>query len=364
MKVDINSIARAAGVSTTTVSNFINATETIPISPEKQERIREAMRRTRYRPNSASSLLRRKRVLPGKGVFVFGSHLQAPPYDLIRNPMLGETLTAIDHASATTLGLRLEVRGVADAQAPEDWNALLIDAEYVLCYGYLDRLLYLLSERKNIPLIVIGEGKEVALRGDFTAPPLIDRVYWNAHAHLAALLDHLHAQGTRRVYLVSSWNIRANHPQGFALEAEAKMQAFRDYLAAHPDMHGEILSPPRIPDDLDLFHESRGAFALLRQRPAVLERADAILGHNDIVAQGVIAALRAAGRTPGRDVLVTGEGDFAEYRYLVPAVTTIGYDRAALAQQICDLLSRRLEDNRPRGINRVIPSQLLRRETA
>jgi DNA-binding LacI/PurR family transcriptional regulator len=340
-KTDINGIARAAGVSTTTVSNYINATETIPISAEKQARIRDAMRRARYRPNSASSLLRRKRELPGIGVLVFGNWLLAQPYELLRHPMLGQLLAELDRTSLQRLGLRLEVRAVPEVSSLDCWNNLLIDAQYVLSYGFLHYPLHHLCERKNIPLVAIGETPEQSLREGFPSPPLVDRVYWDASRHL-----------------------RANHPVGFAVEAEAKMDAFRAYLAEHPDMTGEIVSPPRVPDDLDIYHESRGACELLRARPDLLAGADAILGHNDIVAQGVVAALLEHGRRPGRDVLVTGEGDFAECRHLLPAVTTIAYDRAAAVEQVVGLIGRRQEDNIATGANLAVPSRLLVRDTA
>lgn len=363
-KTDINDIARAAGVSTTTVSNYINATETIQISAEKQARIREAMRLARYRPNSASSLLRRKRELPGVGVLVFGNWLPAHPYDLLRHPMLGQLLADLDRASLQRFGMRLEARAVADDSSMDCWNNLLIDAQYVLCYGFLARPLHHLCERKNIPLIAIGETAEQSLREGFAAPPLVDRVYWDASSHLRLLLDHLRGRGARRLCLVSSWNIRANQPVGFAVEAEAKMDAFRAYLAGHPDMSGEIVSPPRVPDDIDMYHESRGACELLRARPDLLAGADAILGHNDIVAQGAVAALLEHGRRPGRDVLVTGEGDFAECRHLLPAVTTIAYDRTNAVEQVLGLVGRRLADNAASGLNLAVPSRLLVRETA
>ena len=49
--ININSIARQAHVSTTTVSNLINSTEVFPISPETRERILRVMRELNYRPH-------------------------------------------------------------------------------------------------------------------------------------------------------------------------------------------------------------------------------------------------------------------------------------------------------------------------
>jgi len=95
-----------------------------------------------------------------------------------------------------------------------------------------------------------------------------------------------------------------------------------------------------------------------------LEGFDAIAGHNDYVAQGVVCALREKGLVPGRDVLVCGEGDFSEIRHLKPALTTASYDKSLLAAKLCSILKRRLKDNRPLGERILIPSSLVLRETA
>ena len=58
-KININTIAKTAKVSTTTVSNFINGTEVFPISPDTRTRIKDAMRQLNYRPHIGGILMRR-----------------------------------------------------------------------------------------------------------------------------------------------------------------------------------------------------------------------------------------------------------------------------------------------------------------
>ena len=72
-KININTIAKTAGVSTTTVSNFINGTEVFPLSRDTRGRVRAAMRKLNYRPHIGGVLIRRSAAArPGKVGFVMG----------------------------------------------------------------------------------------------------------------------------------------------------------------------------------------------------------------------------------------------------------------------------------------------------
>ena len=60
-KININTIARLAKVSTSTVSSFINGTEVFPFSPETRLRVKEAMRELNYRPHIGGFTFDRQR---------------------------------------------------------------------------------------------------------------------------------------------------------------------------------------------------------------------------------------------------------------------------------------------------------------
>jgi len=362
-RININSIAKRSGVSTTTVSNLINGTEKIPISVAKRERIMEVMRAANYRPSCASSQLRRQQHLSGCAVFIFGSHPVLNAFGVVRNPMLGELIARLDRDLRAGFGLALEPRAVADEDSLRSWNETIADAEAVLYYGQINAKLLELTQRRNIPLVVIAETATPVTRGVLAAPLLVDYVYWNAASHLETMLEHVRARGARRLVFVSSWNIERNRKIGFAVEAEAKIAKFTEYIAAHPEMTGQLFCPP-VPDNADPYYEGRNAYDAIRGEGALLASADTMVGHNDFVAQGVIAALRDQGLIPGREVKVTGEGDYPECRHLVPAVTTITYDRQSLSTAVCGILKRKLADNRTLGERIPVASHILVRETA
>ena len=156
-RININSIAKRAGVSTTTVSNLINGTEKIPISVAKRQRIMEVMRAANYRPSCASSQLRRKQHLSGCAVFIFGSYAALNAFDVVRNPTLGDVIVRLDRDLRAGFGLVLEPRAVADEDSLRSWNETIADAEALICYGRLDAALFELSVRRNIPLGLISD---------------------------------------------------------------------------------------------------------------------------------------------------------------------------------------------------------------
>ena len=361
-KTNINTIAKMAAVSTTTVSNFINCTETIPISLEKRERIMDAMRKTNYRPSSASSQLRRNSILPGKAVFIHGSNPECNPFDTCKFPMFSELICQLDLDLRNSLGLSMEIRAVSDENSTEAWNESIADADSIVCYGKLDAALFQLSIRRNIPLVVISDNKSIQTRGVSGTALLIDCVYWDAASHLETILEHLVQKGARRLAFISSWNIERNHKIGFAVEAEAKISKFKEFIASDTTLSGEIFCPP-MPQNISIYFEGRNAYEFIQKEERLFKDFDAIVGHNDFVAQGVVGALLERGLRPGRDILLCGEGDYAECRYATPSVTTISYDKARLSKLTCEILKRRLSDNRPLGEHLLVPSRLSERES-
>lgn len=364
-RTNINSIAKEAGVSTTTVSNFINCSESIPISAAKQELIMAAMRKAKYRPSAASSQLRRNSALPEKAVFIYGDNPEADPFKTCRNPMLSELLFQLAAKLSKRNGMRLEIRAVADERSLEAWNEAIADAGAALCYGRLDSALVKLSTRRNVPLIALSDCKEPKFRQPDSpeAQERIDCVSWDAASHMETVFRHLLEGGARRIAFVSSWNIRRNHPQGFSESAEAKMARFLELLGTEPGLSGEIVSPER-PQDVSPLYEERNAYEFIKGKDRLFDSFDAIIGHNDFVARGVTAALLERGLKPGKDVKVCGEGDFLECRGAVPAISTVSYDKEALAGNACETLARRLEWNVAEGARITIPSRLVRRETS
>ncbi|MBC2593808.1 LacI family DNA-binding transcriptional regulator [Ruficoccus amylovorans] len=356
-KVTLATIAKMAKLSTAAVSNFINCTENFPLSEVKQSAVMEAMRQFNYRPSMASSQLRRNSVLAEKAIFIFGSYPTCPSYVSYRNPMLSELLIVLIDQLKLQLGLAMEIRSVGDESDIQSWNETIADAEAVICYGKLDEKLLRLSVRRNIPLVVISETDSMPVDSLSPWAKKQDMVFWNARDHLTLMLDYMLSKGAKHLAFVSSCNVKANHPEYFAIEAEAKIASFREFLLRHPEVSGELYSPPNWKKIIHIDYESRNTYEFLQNTS--LKEFDAIVTHNDAVAQGVAWALQRQGLQLGKDVFVGGEGDYLHCRYAIPQISTVSYDKEKMAEALCRILKRKLTENRPMGECVSIPSNLI-----
>ena len=361
-KLNINMVAKLAGVSTTTISNFINCTEKFPISKEKQARIMGIMREHNYSVNSSSSMIRRKKQLPGQVVFIYGNYVENKAFRVIQNPMISQLLLSLNSAIMDDFSFSLDVRSLMNENSLSEWNEVLLDAKCVINYGQLNPILGQLVQRKNIPFLIISDTEPDTLIDRCGDQIEADMVYWETRKHPEILLDHLRSLGVKKTVYISSWNVLSNRENFFALEAQAKIDSYNDYLKMHSDISGNVITPP-IPDNYETLYEIRNTYNLLMERPEILKNVDAVLAHNDAVAQGVIAALHNLHLTPGKDVMVTGEGNFAEFRYTIPAVTTVTYDSQELVNKTCGLIRKKLNYHRYYGEKNLIPSHIISKET-
>lgn len=108
-KININTIARLAKVSTSTVSSFINGTEVFPFSPETRLRVKEAMRELNYRPHIGGILMRRSAQRRGKVGFVMGEDCCQPVLRTAANPLVQRFLCDLEDAINTRLNMSLEI---------------------------------------------------------------------------------------------------------------------------------------------------------------------------------------------------------------------------------------------------------------
>lgn len=107
-KININTIARMAKVSTTTVSSFINGTEVFPISRETRYRVKRAMLELNYRPHIGGVLMRRNAQRHSKVGFVFGEDCRLPVLGVTANPLIQRFLCNLESVLDSRLNMSLE----------------------------------------------------------------------------------------------------------------------------------------------------------------------------------------------------------------------------------------------------------------
>lgn len=90
----------------------------------------------------------------------------------------------------------------------------------------------------------------------------------------------------------------------------------------------------------------------------------AVYAANDRMAQGLLLALHEAGRRVPEDVSVVGFDDVPEAAYLIPPLTTVRQDFAALGRRCIEAMLARIDDQQWLEPEPLIPSLVVRQSTA
>jgi DNA-binding LacI/PurR family transcriptional regulator len=287
-------IARAAGVSRTTVSLVLNGKENTGISAQTQARVLEKAASLGYVPNSAARMLvsGRSRTL---GLVL--AHGDLMSFDAFAPPLMfgiGRVCNA--------RGYKLLIEAVEGEHRRNSYLDLVksksIDALIVLNSSAEDEGLVRLVDSR-FPVILfgsIGHPRENSVRsGTERAAELATR--------------HLLNLGHRRVAHITYAPRRYTGPmerlRAFRRSLEKVRVRFDEKLVAYGDFSAE--SGYRAMREI-----------LRRGRPFT-----ALFAGNDTIAVGAIAALREAGLTVPHDVAVVGFDDLPIASYSQPPLTTV-----------------------------------------
>ncbi|WP_418130530.1 LacI family DNA-binding transcriptional regulator [Variovorax sp. 278MFTsu5.1] len=312
-RANIKDVAREAGVSPTTVSHALNARG--QVDAETRARVEKAALKLGYRPNRNAQRLR-----TGEAHMIV--LLSSMPFAVAGGP--------------SRLGFLMEVAAVA-ASAALDRNLALVLAppmetgrvpmELLDVDGALviepsagdPNMDYLL--RRGLPVVAIGKPAEAAggAESGTALPPYVD-IHSGDTTRL--LLEHLHAQGARRIAMILGSAQRNSYVEGQA--------AYLAFAAAH-----------RQAPLLSLVDEAKGesggrdaALALLAAHPDI----DALCVPVDAFATGAVAAVLETGRRIPEDVMVATRYDGLRARTSVPPLTAVDLHLDEVAQQAIALL--------------------------
>lgn len=329
----IQDVARAARVSTATVSRALSAPG--KVSEATREAVMDAVRATGYRVNQAARNLRMQRA---GAVLVLVPNLGKPFYSGI-------------------------LAGISEGFAGSDYAVLITDTETdPLSDGVLAG--YFLDGRIDGAISLDGGLPRTAL-AQCAAQGVGDRIVflceWVEGAEFPVIaadnvqgarlaIRHLHELGHRRIAHITG-------PEGNVLTAARR--------AGMLDERARLGLPAReewiIRGDFSLESGHEAAARIL----AMSERPTAVFCSADMVAFGLIAGLRAGGLDVPGDISVVGFDDIEMSEYYVPALTTIRQDRQRLGRRAADVLLARLNGRAQTGPEPPIPVEIvLRASTA
>lgn len=294
-------VALRAGVSVITASRVLRTPGLV--APATRARVEEAVRALGYVPNLVAGALASARTRTA-GVLV---------------PTLSSAIFA------TT------VNGLTDALEAEGWSILVAQSGYDAARE--EHALAALLGRRPEGVVMVGSpataaaaamlrqaaagGAVVVESWDLPATPIGAAVGFDNAAAGAAVAGHFAAAGRQRLAFIGGADPRA----------EARWAGF----AAGAARAG--LAPP-----LRLALRAPAAMDDAAAACPALDPADAVFAANDIHAVALLAALARHGRRVPREVAVVGLGDLELSRHVIPALSTVRIDGAAIGRHAAGLI--------------------------
>ena len=333
-------VARAAGVSTATVSRVVNGKDGVRSST--RDRVLEVIEAVGYVPDGAAQSMawQRKEVI---GLVSIPS--RGPETDIER-----EGMSFIEEV----------LRGVEQALRQVGWSVLisvLPESDRSVAYRQLQKI----SAKVDGMLIAEGVVSSQHLARLATRTPIVlvagsldeqhadvvDAENWSGTVALARHL--LEEHGRRRLFYVSG------PPE--APDSQERRRAFEATVAQHPEA--------------TLMGIFEGQFAAISGQMAAREilarpqgeLPDAIVCGNDQMAIGAMRELQAAGIRVPADIAVAGFDDIRLGSLFTPSLTTVRQSLRLLGERACSLLLDRIANPAlPRRIER-LPTELIARES-
>jgi DNA-binding LacI/PurR family transcriptional regulator len=329
--VTMRDIARAAGVSQSTVSRVLSGSSSaVQIGPEARERVLAVANRLGYRPNPHA------RGLRGASTMLLGVIVRE-----IMDPFFAAAVEAITNESRAR-GYNL-VLGQAHGQADE-----AIALRSVLETRHVDAMLILGDMRdqprliddlraSSVPAVALWQG---------TALPGIATVNVDNAAGIKAALDLITGFGHERVGLI------VGRPLG---DIQARRAAYLEYMGERGWIRDSYVCT--VPN------EPAGGVSAMEALLRLDEPPTAVLATTDVLAMGALHAVHLAGLRVPDDVSVVGFDDIPLAAFTVPALTTVRMpvaEMAAIAVRIAIDEGGGIDGESPPPVHVVAPTLVAR----
>ncbi|WP_144630530.1 LacI family DNA-binding transcriptional regulator [Bordetella genomosp. 13] len=325
--VTVRDVARAAGVSMITVSRVINTPQ--HVSPSTLEKVNAAIRALGYVPNLMAGGLRLSR-----------SNLVMVLVPTVAGSLFGGMLTALTR-SLEAKGFQLMV-GQSGYDAPRE-----------------DALLRAIIGRRPDGIVLTGvmhseqgrallkaSGIPIVETWDTTDTP-IDMLLSLSHDDIgAAVSRYLHESGKTRQAVLCGDDERAHRrAQSFARTAVqlGLPEPVIHYLPA-PTTHAQ----------------GREGLRRLQQGEGI----DSVFCTSDLMASGVITEALAQGLRVPEDLSVVGFGDMEFAASMLPSITSVHVDGAAIGAQAAQMIAARVNGEAPPQAVVRIGFEIVRRDSA
>lgn len=306
----LEDVARAANVSTATVSRCLNTPERV--IEKTRERVLAAVEALGYSPNFGAQALAAKRtntigaVIPTMENAIFARGLQAFQEAIAQNRATLLVASSYYRQEIEEQQIRTLVARGADALL------LIGESRNPGVYEFL--------RNRKIPYVlawIYKEGSQHSFVG------------FDNRAAARAMADKVLALGHRRVAMIAGVTLHNDR-------ARDRVLGVRDAAAAHvaPMSELDVVESPYT------FQDAADAFAVIMQRET---RPTAVICGNDILAIGALKQAKAMGLRVPEDISITGFDDIEIAEVTEPAITTVHVPHRQMGQVAAEILVRQLQ---------------------
>ncbi|MFJ4208938.1 LacI family DNA-binding transcriptional regulator [Paenarthrobacter sp. NPDC089675] len=318
MRATVKDVARRAGVSPKTVSNVMNGI--VPVSESTRLRVEQAMLELDYVPNLSARGLRNGR----SGVIGLALPDLATPF----SAELAHHIVEVAHGKGWNV--QIEETG----SDPHREQELMTRARAQLIDGLILNPVVLDESAVKVgvslpPVVLLGE----------VTQHLADRVYVDSFGAARDITLALARPGRRRI---AALGVNRGRHSSTAIHRAAGYEAALESLGIPVD------------DDLLIRCEkwtTESAASALGEYLDAHPVPEALFCFTDSLALGALNELWKRGLRVPDDVAVAGFDDIADGRFAVPPLTTVSFDKRAIASEAIRLLTERMANRgRPQQV--------------
>jgi DNA-binding LacI/PurR family transcriptional regulator len=331
MGVTIKEVAKEANVSPSTVSRVIS--DSSQISEETKERVREAIKKLRYKPNAIA------RSLANKKSRILGVVLPNEAQDLITNTFFIQAMKGMSRYAQSKKYYITYAFSEDDKTELEYINNFitsnLVDGICLLRARTDDKSIKYLKETQ-FPFVVIGRPEES------------DGLLWVDNDNFQAtynLVNELIKNGHKSIAFLGAkkeWNVTKDRFKGFKVACEINGISIKDENVV-------------IMNDFNEKEGRNGTIKLLENLTPT-----AIIAEDDILAFGTLKVLKER-NIKNVEVIGFNNNPLAEFQ--IPPLSSVDINAAELGYYAAKILIDYLENNEISMNHYIIDSKLIKRES-
>jgi DNA-binding LacI/PurR family transcriptional regulator len=328
-KMRIKDVARAAGVSTATVSHVLNKTRFV--SEETREKVLRAIESSNYYPNANARSLASGR-----------SNTLGLLISDISNPFFPELVKSIE-----TVAFERGHEVILANTDYDDERALSNVRRFIerkvagvaLMTSELDKGLIDELARCRVPVVFLDIG---------SAGVCMSNIVVDYEAGISEAINHLHWLGHQKIAYLGG--------PGRLLSAARRLAAFRDSMAH------------QFPDTttLEIYEADfrlEGGRRVAREMLAAGNPPTAVVVANDMMALGLMKEFHERGLHVPEDISIVGFDDIAFAELSNPQLTTVCLPRVELGRKAVEALMATIEHPESRGVEITVSTYLILRDS-